>query len=768
MKSSLLLLLFLLIRQTIFAQFAGQVSDADNQPIAYANVCLLSGDSILISGTVTDENGRFRIEKTADPCFLRISCIGYQNFYERLDPDKHRYVLNALDMRLDEVTVSAHRKNVKIQGTNLIADVEHSVLRDFGTADDILDKIPLVYGKDGQYSVFGKGAAVVYINRRKVTDMSELTRLNSKDIASVEVIRNPGIQYDADMNAVIKINLKRNFIEGWSVGATLGDKQGRRNSDNEQLQLTYGGQKINAFATFSNSSLRLSTDQRNEERVDTEVGQWVLKSDMDRWPSNYYNQDMTGGLSLFLHENHTVGGQVSYSEETDRWGGSSVSSVMRNEVDFESLRVDINARSRYRQWNSNLYYEGKLSSKLTLNVNGDMLRRKANGGRVNAESGDLTDSHVVNSRDENEYAIYSGLLTMDYAPNSSTSFTWGSNVSFVENKLRNQSADETVEYNLSALRSKETKYAFFAEGGYSYKRFSARLGLRYEGFKMIYTDDLTHAVLEDRAYNRFYPYLSCSYSDKKIKMGISLSTKVRRPTYYQLRNSTDYLNRYSMEQGNPLLLPQYTTSLSYTAQYRTLTFFMDYQWIKDYIMSGNIVSRADPLLFLSKPVNLSHYTALNAGFSYNMAIGVWEPEVSANLTRTYLPIYDENHRRINGNRPYIRASLNNYWRLGKQWMPYLLIGYNNDGYMREYRIKQNAMISLGISKRLFDNQLYVRLSVENLLGAKEDEIRYDTGYVFSKSKYKDNRRVGIYIRYNFNAKKKYKGKSSASEEMNRL
>ena len=115
MKRSLLLLLFLLIRQTIFAQFAGQVSDVDNRPIAYANVCLLSGDSILISGTVTDENGWFRIEQTADPCFLRISCIGYRNLYERLDPDKHRYVLNALDMRLDEVTVSAHRKNVKIQ-----------------------------------------------------------------------------------------------------------------------------------------------------------------------------------------------------------------------------------------------------------------------------------------------------------------------------------------------------------------------------------------------------------------------------------------------------------------------------------------------------------------------------------------------------------------------------------------------------------------------------------------------------------------------------
>lgn len=86
-------------------------------------------------------------------------------------------------------------------------------LKDFGTADDILNKMPMMTGSNGSYSVFGKGNAVIYINRRKVTDASELSRLQSKDIATIEVISNPGTNYNADIHAVIKINMKRNTDE---------------------------------------------------------------------------------------------------------------------------------------------------------------------------------------------------------------------------------------------------------------------------------------------------------------------------------------------------------------------------------------------------------------------------------------------------------------------------------------------------------------------------------------------------------------------------
>lgn len=353
-------------------------------------------------------------------------------------------------------------------------------------------------------------------------------------------------------------------------------------------------------------------------------------------------------------------------------------------------------------------------------------------------------------------------------PNKATSFTFGTNVSFVKNDMHSRTMDDGAENNLYGLHSEENKYALFAEGTRSWEMFSASVGLRYEMFKMTYMDKQTQSVLENRTYNRLYPYISCSYSGKDIKMGLSLSTKVKRPSYYQLRNSTEYLNRYAMEMGNPMLLPQYTTGLSYTAKYRSLTFSMDYQWISDYIMSSNIVIQSDPLVSVSKPVNLSHYTAFNAGLSYNTKIGVWEPYLSANLMRTFLKIYNEDGTRANGTRPYMVASFNNYWELKNNWMPYLLLEYDGDGYMREYRIKQSVIVGMGIVKRLFNNALYIRLSIDNLLGAEENEIRYDTNYVFSKKRYRDNRKVGLYIRYTFNDKKKYKGKTSADEEINRM
>lgn len=229
-----------------------------------------------------------------------------------MDAERKTYVLFPLSVDLEEVSVTAPPRNaIKVRGTDLVADVEHSVLRDFGTANDILDKMPMVYGRDGSFSVFGKETIVIYINRRKVADLSELARISSSDISSIEVIRNPGIAYDANADAVIKINLKRNRMEGLGAWVALEDKQGRKNSDNEQLRITYGAGEINGFVSFGNSSLRLSTDQQNRENTTAGNRLWTLATDMDEWESYYYNQNLTGGLSLSLSESHAIGGQVS-------------------------------------------------------------------------------------------------------------------------------------------------------------------------------------------------------------------------------------------------------------------------------------------------------------------------------------------------------------------------------------------------------------------------------------------------------------------------
>ena len=67
-------------------------------------------------------------------------------------------------------------------------------------------------------------------------------------------------------------------------------------------------------------------------------------------------------------------------------------------------------------------------------------------------------------------------------------------------------------------------------------------------------------------------------------------------------------------------------------------------------------------------------------------------------------------------------SFNSYFNLKNDWMPYLLLKCNSDGYMREYRIKQRIFISCGITKHFLKNTLYARLSVNNILGTKERKL----------------------------------------------
>ena len=123
---------------------------------------------------------------------------------------------------------------------------------------------------------------------------------------------------------------------------------------------------------------------------------------------------------------------------------------------------------------------------------------------------------------------------------------------------------------------------------------------------MSYYDDLNNLQLVDKSYSRFYPYISMSLPVNKVRMGLSLATKVLRPSYYQLRNSQEYFNRYETEAGNPLLLPQYTTDLSYSSQYKSFRFSISYQWIKDYIMTSNSIDAENPLHILSMPTNKPH------------------------------------------------------------------------------------------------------------------------------------------------------------------
>ncbi len=748
----------------------GRIVDEHHRPVDFANVALLNvGDSAFITGGVTNENGQFVIPCEAKRAIVKVSCVGYQTLSRTYNMGRiGNMMMKEATMNLQKVVVKGHRPLFKTEGTKLVVDIQKSVLSDFGNADDVIAQLPTVSGSDGSYSVFGRGNADIYIGNRKMRDNSELSRLSSKDIATVEVINNPGVEYDADTHAVIKINLKHKQEGGLGVRTSIFDSQGRKNSDTEQVQLTYDTQRMNAFLSFNNSSSRYQTDQSNTEQTMVNDVTWKMESEMPKWNSYYYNQTINGGFSTELFRGQTIGASITYSQETDRWGGTSTNRMLRKADIFEDLFSDIHSHARYHQWMGNLFYDGKLSEKWNVMFNADMINRESNDSRLNQEAGSKTFSHDAKNENETTHHIYAGNIKVNYQATKNLAFSAGTDASYMEEKKDYSAFENEESQTTSSLHAEETKLAAFAGCDFSIDKLSAKVGLRFETFEMLYRDAISQDKLVDKTQRHLYPFFSLSYPLGNVEMGLSMTTKVKRPSYYELRNSEEYFNRYSVEAGNPWLLPQYTTDISYSLQWHQLRFSMDYQRVKDYIISTNIIRQEEPLVAVSKLDNLPHYSAMNASVSYHTNVGVWEPFCNLNVMRTYLSLYNSDGSKVRNNTPYMSMSFNNYFNLSHHWMPYLLISYNTTGNMREYRVRQTLWISLGVSKHLANNAWMLRLSVNNILGTKERETRFASDYAFDKMSFKDNRRVSLLVRYTFRDKKRYKGESAASEEMDRL
>ena len=146
MKYSILLVLLLIVSLNAPAQmFSGRVLDDQKIPVQYATVALLSvADSSLISGTVTDEQGIFKIEVSESmPYLLAVSYVGYKRSIQRLMPSIIGDIVIIPDDRmLDEVVVTQHLPLYRLDNGGLTTKVENTILSKAGTAMNVAELLP--------------------------------------------------------------------------------------------------------------------------------------------------------------------------------------------------------------------------------------------------------------------------------------------------------------------------------------------------------------------------------------------------------------------------------------------------------------------------------------------------------------------------------------------------------------------------------------------------------------------------------------------------
>ena len=211
------------------AKVIGRVVDESGNPIEFANISLHGAadpnssdrNSTYINGGVSNENGDFVIPCSEKRIMLKVTYVGYKTV------TRHVSVGNIGTITLLPETYMVKGVEVKgeipqykaVQG-GMTVDVQHSILHDVGTADDLLSMIPMIQGSNGKFEVLAKGEPEIYINNKKVRDPSELKQLKSVDIKSVDVITSPGAKYNAEVNAVIRIKTLKAQGDGLSLMVT--------------------------------------------------------------------------------------------------------------------------------------------------------------------------------------------------------------------------------------------------------------------------------------------------------------------------------------------------------------------------------------------------------------------------------------------------------------------------------------------------------------------------------------------------------------------
>ena len=684
----------------------GTVIDEKGEPMPFVNVVLLSlPDSSFVQGAMTDDQGHFLISTLKNDGLLRVSSIGYETQY--LSPVDGLIVkMNEATLMLGEVVVKSQLPKTHVKGEAMRTTVEGTILEKAGTVADALARVPsLEAERDGAVKVLGRGDAEVYINGRKVQDMSELSRLRSDQIQHVDVIQNPGARYAASTKAVVRITLKKAQGDGFSFQDNLTGmyQYGHTITNNLDVNYRTGGLDITAsFWAGRYGHAKMLQENHMFYYVGRDHVESILKQE---------GRNIWKGLSpqlqinYMFNDNHSMGAFYKY----DRHPGADfrdrfITDCYQNGEFTEHSESDVQQQDRFRKHIFNAYYNGKVGSLgIDLNVDGLFDRTETPGSTSEATVLDgVTVSRTIESNTSSRNNFWASKLILSYP-------VWHGNLSAGGEYSHNHRTDA---YSFSATASvpvkatdteiNESSTAAFVEFGRRFGLVFAQVGLRYEHLKNDYYNFNEREDEVCRDYGDWFPSFVVSAPIGKVQLSLSYRRDIQRPNYSSLTSSTIYFNRYSYQSGNPYLKPTYTHSLVFNAAYQWMNLSLNYARIKDSeTMSTEPYPGADnPLISLVRPINSKEsYNRLTVIPSLRPVIGCWHPSWSAYAIFQNYKTPTADGSILTLNHPYLGLTWNNDIELPHSWRLNAMMQWTSRGDYDNFRITKSRFYSgIGVQK----------------------------------------------------------------------
>ena len=563
----------------------GRVTDEKGLPIPYVTISVMSTDSTLLTGAITNEKGEYTLDINARAYIVQASFVGYETAFG--GPD---FVLKEEAERLKEVEVKAKRPLIEQQMDKLVMNVSQSPLAAGSNGNDILRRAPGVrIDRDGNITVNGKGVEVYVDGRPSYLSGDQLkAMLDGTDgnmIEKIEIISNPSAKYDASgSGGIINIKMKRNMMRGLNGmlsgtygGMYYGDVKQYVQMDAVSLNLNYRSEKTYTFGQL--------TQVFGQNDIDLETARTIPETATSPSLSNYSKS----GYGLNFQYYMVKVGNDWYIDSVNTFGfilqvpfvhmhqqirpGRNYAYVMQgvDTVDRSTTASEMRASSPQHTANLNFthVFDASLDRELTANVD----YNRYNTGSHNIQTTNYeTRSVGLDIHSHQVVDIYSAKLDFQTKFWQTGMLECGIKyaLSSTDNDMTTDSTLNGVNIHstLSDFEYREHVGAAYITAGKQFgEHWSVKIGIRGE-YTYSHGNWRTADSITNRSYFNPFPTTFVGYTSsplgkiaQPITASFSYSRRIKRPNYFMLNPFKTYLDAYSYQVGNTDLIPEFNNDM---------------------------------------------------------------------------------------------------------------------------------------------------------------------------------------------------------------
>lgn len=671
-------------------------------------------------------------------------------------------------VRLKEVVVKAPALKTVMEVDGNLTTVRGTELSKLATTFEVMKFIPGLIVSGESVEVAGVGGPVIYIDRRKVTDMNDIRNLSPDRIKTIKVIDNPGARYGGDVRAVILITTFRRPGEGLAVSdrMTLSYRDYLNPSNLLSLNFRSGNLDIFASLDYSHSHTKRATTVATELFTPTSS---ILSENSVASRSRSDRGEGKIGFNFSPDNKHFFGAYYQGSFMKSRW--QTGNSLFRNYEDgyltsaayYDGIR---HTRSPYHRINA--FYSGKWGT-WDCDINFDFIHRNSKGDEQELYRYTDNSTSPYSANDEKRDRFFAGKIDLTHKIGGGTLYL-GTEVTNTD--ILSEFLNHEMIIPANTTRMNESNIGVYAEYSRKFGIVSVFGGLRYEYTWAKYRETVGEGNKVRRDYHELIPSLSVRVPWDKVTLRLSYSRMYNKPIYAWLTNSISYVNPNLYEAGNMYLKPAYFNFVNLSCQYRWLMLSLRYGYITGKVTSASVPYPDDPKVIFSYKINSPHpLTQLSAVATVTPGfIGrIYYPQLSAMIFPQYYKI-DFCGKPMRFKNPMGRINFNNLLKFSESFNATLNFSWSSAGDVESGHHNGNWQLDLGITKS-FGAHWTLQLNADDIFNtARTLKATSYTSQEITRGEWIFTRRdIRLSVTYRFNVRKsRYRDASAGEAEMERL